>query len=282
MCMATATSNTRWSQSCARRSSYPLRLPSAVAAAPLPPALRPCLRHSLAPDPLGRLRVVAADVSACLQYFTSLFGPPAINSLTIAPVPGSFGQGFPGLIYLSTIAYIDAAERPAFARSLQNQMFFSDLIQAHEVAHQWWGNVVVPAGNQDEWILEGLANYSAMMWLEKKKGPKVVEQLLQQYRDDLVTKDEKGRTTESAGPITWGYRLEASVSPTAWRVITYEKGAWIFHMIRKRLGDERFLKMLAELRRRYEFKVVDTEDLHALVKEFLPPKVSKKQRGPVL
>jgi hypothetical protein len=227
------------------------------------------------PDPLGRLRVVADDVSACLQYFTSLFGPPAINSLTVAPVPGSFGQGFPGLVYLSTIAYIDATDRPAFARSLPNQTFFSDLIQAHEVAHQWWGNVVVPATNQDEWILEGLANYSAMMWLEKKKGPKVFEQLLQQYRDDLVTKDDKGKTIESAGPITWGYRIEASVSPAAWKVITYEKGSWIFHMIRKRLGDERFLKLLTELRRRYEFKAVGTEDLHALVKEFLPPKVSK-------
>lgn len=229
----------------------------------------------LPPDPLGRLRAVAGDVSACFQYFTSLFGPPAMNSLTVAPVPASFGQGFPGLVYLSTIAYIEPTERPAFARSLQNQVFFSDLIQAHEVAHQWWGNVVVPAGNQDEWILEGLANYSAMMWLEKKKGTKILEQLLQQYRDDLVTKEAGGHTIEAAGPITWGYRLEASDSPNAWRVITYEKGAWLFHMIRKRLGDERFLKMLAELRRRHEFKVVTTEDFRALVKEFLPPKVSK-------
>jgi len=227
------------------------------------------------PDPLGRLREVASDVSACFQYFTSLFGPPAMNSLTVAPVPGSFGQGFPGLVYLSTIAYIEPTERPAFARSLQNQVFFSDLIEAHEVAHQWWGNVVVSAGNQDEWIMEGLANYSAMMWLEKKKGAKVLEQLLQQYRDDLLTKDQTGHPIEAAGPITWGYRLEASDSASAWRVITYEKGAWIYHMIRKRLGDERFLKMLAELRHRYEFKVVTTEGFRALVKEYVPPKVSK-------
>ena len=227
------------------------------------------------PDPLGRLRAVAADVSACFQFFTSLFGPPAINSLTVAPVPASFGQGFPGLVYLSTIAYMEPTERPLFARSLQNQVFFSDLIQAHEVAHQCWGNVVVPAGNQDEWIMEGLANYSAMMWIEKKKGGKIMDQLLQQYRDDLLSKDENGHTIESAGPITWGYRIEASASANAWRAITYEKGAWMFHMIRKRLGDERFLKMLAELRRRYEFRVVTTENFRALVKEYLPPKVSK-------
>jgi aminopeptidase N len=55
-------------------------------------------------------------------------------------------------------------------------------------------------------------------------------------------------------------------------MITYEKGAWIFHMLRRRLGDDRFLKMLAELRHRYEFRAASTEDLRALAKEFLPPK----------
>jgi aminopeptidase N len=46
-------------------------------------------------------------------------------------------------------------------------------------------------------------------------------------------------------------------------------------MLRKRMGDENFLKMLGELRRRYEFKTVTTDNLLALAKEFLPPKVSK-------
>jgi Peptidase family M1 domain len=227
------------------------------------------------PDPLGRLRAVADDVAACFQYFSSIFGPPAMNSLTVAPVPATFGQGFPGFVYLSTIAYIEATERPSQVRTTRDQVFFSDLIQTHEVAHQWWGNVVIPAGYQDEWILEGLANYSALIWVEKKKGPKALEQVMNQYRDDLLSKDDSGRTLESAGPITWGYRIETSTSANAWRAITYEKGAWIFHMIRKRLGDENFFKMLAELRRRYEFKPCSTDDLRALIKEFLPPRVSK-------
>jgi hypothetical protein len=228
-----------------------------------------------APDPLGRLRETAADAAACFQYFSGLFGTPAISTLTIAPVPGSFGQGFPGLVYLSTLAYIDPTERPTSIRGSRDQTFYSDMIQAHEIAHQWWGNVVVPAGYQDEWIVEGLSNYSALMWMEKKKGPKAVEQTLTQYRDDLLTKDEGGKTYESAGPITWGYRIEASTSGVAFRAITYEKGAWIFHMLRQRMGDDNFLKMLRELRRRYEFQSITTGNLSALVKEFLPPKVSK-------
>jgi hypothetical protein len=223
------------------------------------------------PDPLARLHAVAADVSSSLEFFTSLFGPPAMKTLTVAPIPGTFGQGFPGLVYLSTIAYLDPSSRPAPLRSQQQQLFFSDLIVAHEVAHQWWGNVVIISSYQDEWLTEALSNYSALLWLEKKSGPKAVDTVLDDFRDRLLAKDDAGRTLESAGPIVWGIRLESSGMRDAWRAITYEKGAWIMHMLRRRLGDDRFLKMLAELRRRYEFRTITTEEFRALAAGFLPP-----------
>lgn len=226
-----------------------------------------------APDPLGRLRTVAADVSSSLEFFSSKFGPPALKTLTVTPIPGTFGQGFPGLVYLSTLSYIDPNQRPAALRDSPHQVFFSELIAAHEVAHQWWGNVVITGSYQDDWMMEALSSYSALLWLEKKKGTKAMESVLDGYRDHLIAKDEQGRTTESAGPIVWGSRLESSPIPDAWRSITYEKGAWIFHMLRRRMGDDRFMRMLAELRKRYEFKSITTEDLRALVKEFLPPQV---------
>ena len=228
---------------------------------------------SVAPDPLARLHAVAADVSSSLEFFAGLFGPPALKTLTVAPIPGTFGQGFPGLVYLSTIAYLDPSSRPAPLRSQEQQVFFSDLIIAHEVAHQWWGNVVIISSYQDEWLTEALSNYSALLWLEKKNGVKAVDTALDDFRARLTAKDDGGRTLESAGPIVWGVRLESSGMPDAWRAITYEKGAWIMHMLRRRLGDDRFLKMLAELRRRYQFRVITTEEFRALAAGFLPPHV---------
>jgi hypothetical protein len=224
------------------------------------------------PDPLARFHAVSTDVSSSLEFFSGLFGAPALKTLTVAPIPGTFGQGFPGLVYLSTIAYLDPSSRPVALRSLEQQLFFSDLIVAHEVAHQWWGNVVITSSYQDEWLMEALANYSALLWLEKKNGPKSVETVLEDFRGRLLAKDAEGSTLESAGPIVWGLRLESSGMPDAWRSITYEKGAWIMHMLRHRLGDDRFLKMLAELRRRYEFRVITTEQFRALAAEFLPPR----------
>ena len=222
------------------------------------------------PDPTARLRAVSADVASSLTFYSGLFGQPVLKNLTVAPIPGTFGQGFPGLIYLSTIAYLDPASRPAGMRSENQKLFFSDLIVAHEVAHQWWGNVVIVSSYQDEWLMEALSNYSALLWLEKKSGPKAVDEVLDDFRARLLAKDSDGRTLESAGPIVWGLRLDGSGIPDAWRSITYEKGAWIMHMLRRRLGDERFLKMLAELRRRYQFTSITNEDFQALAAEFLP------------
>lgn len=226
------------------------------------------------PDPLARLRTVANDVSAALQFYSGIAGPPPLKTLTVSPVPDTFGQGFPGMIYISTLAYLNPEERPANVRAPRQQVFFSDIIQAHEVAHQWWGNLIAPENYQDEWLMEALAQYSALLWLEKKKGPKALADVLEDYRVELLKLDEDGRTLESAGPLTWGYRLESTQASEAWRAITYEKGAWVLHMLRQRMGDQPFLKMLGELRKRYEFRSVSTADFQALAREFRPAKTS--------
>ena len=222
------------------------------------------------PDPVARLRAVAGDVAASLEFFSGMYGPPAMKTLTVAPIPGSFAQGFPGLVYLSTFAYIDPVARPAALRDAREQVFYSDLMVPHEVAHQWWGSVISTAHSEDGWLLEALANYSSLLWLEKKKGVKEMETVLDGYRAELLQKDTEGKTYESAGPIVWGDRLNGWPNSRAWRSITYGKGTWIMHMLRRRMGDDAFFKLLAELRRRYEFKLVTTADFQALARELRP------------
>jgi hypothetical protein len=231
-------------------------------------------RLTFSPDPLARLHSVASNVASSVEFLSGLFGPAPLKTLTVSPIPGTFGQGFPGLVYLSTVAYLDPAARPAGLRGEAQKVFFSDLMVAHEVAHQWWGNAVITSSYQDEWLMEALSNYSALMWLEKKSGTHAMEMVLDDYRSRLLTKfggpEKEPRTVESAGPIVWGVRLDASGVPDAWRSITYEKGAWIMHMLRRRMGDERFLKMLAELRKRYDTRSVNIDEFQKLAEEFGP------------
>jgi hypothetical protein len=228
------------------------------------------------PENLGaktgaRLEQFALDIAAGLEYMANFFGPPVLKTLTVSPIPGTFGQGFPGLVYLSTLAYLDPRFRPAEAQSEMQQLFYSEIMPAHETAHQWWGNVVASAANEDDWMMEALANYSALLYLEKRKGTRALDQVLASYRTHLLAKTPGGGTVESTGPIIWGGRLTLSKTPDAWRVITYEKGSWIMHMLRRRLGDERFLAMLGELRKRYQFRTMTTDDLRMAAAEALPP-----------
>ncbi len=224
------------------------------------------------PNPAARLDKLADDVAGALEYMSAQFGPPPIRRVTVSPIPGSFGQGFPGLIYLSTLSYMDASQRPAAARNTYKDLLFSDVLEAHEAAHQWWGNLVTAAGYQDEWLMESLADYSALLYLEKKSGPRALDAVLDRYRDDLLKKTDSGRTVESAGPIVWGVRLLSSQAPQSWRAITYEKGAWILHMLRRRLGDARFTAMLREICAQYHYRAISTEEFREIARRFSPPK----------
>ncbi len=228
-------------------------------------------RSSGAAADRGRRRIVRAPILFRTVWTARPKKPDRLaDSRRVWPGFPGFGVSFdPG---------VPRSERASPAsRGPREQVFYSDLLDAHEVAHQWWGDVVLTAGAQDEWISEALADYSALLYLEKRKGAKAMEDVLGDYRDTLVKKDAEGNGLESAGPITWGFRLESAGSAEAWRAITYDKGAWIFHMLRRRLGDAQFLRMLAELRRRFESRPLSTAGLRELVKEYLPPKVRPPQ-----
>jgi len=227
-------------------------------------------------DPASRMTNVGRHVAAALEFMTALFGPPPIQHLTVSPIPGTFGQGFPGLIYLSTLAYLDPSQRPASLRADYDNTFFADLLDAHEVGHQWWGNLVLPAGYQDDWLMESLANYSALLLLEKKKGSRALDTVLDDYKKHLLAKNAEGNTFESIGPITWGYRLQSGGSMEAWRRITYEKGAWIIHMLRRQMGDAQFSALLREVCKRYQFHTLSTEQFRIMAEKFAPKKADLK------
>lgn len=221
------------------------------------------------PDPRARMKELAAEMAAAMEWMAEQFGPPALPLVRVSPIPGNFGQGFPGLVYLSTIAYLPEKDRPAAVQTSKLNVFYSELLLAHEAAHQWWGNLVTSASYRDEWLQEALANYTALMLVERRRGARAMEGILEEYRAELLREaGEPKQTVESAGPITWGARLRGMEGVDAWRVITYGKGSWILHMLRRRLGDSAFLAMLGELRKRYEYGTVTTEKFRELAARF--------------
>src|SRR5260370_20652279 len=149
-------------------------------------------------------------------------------------MPGSESQGWPGLVVLSAYVLISEQERADlhmdFSRNLLAQQ-----VPAHEAAHQWWGDLITWKSYRDQWISEGLANYSSLMMLQEK-NPVSFHQIMERYRQELV-ENKNGELPKDAGPVTLGMRLLSSHAPEGYEAISYGRGTWLFHMLRSMLLD---------------------------------------------
>ncbi len=188
----------------------------------------------------------------------------------MSPVPGDFGQGFPGLVYASTRSYFRPGDPALRGLSAEETRFYAELLLPHELAHQWWGNVVTVDRPGESWIMEGLATYSSLLFLEHREGRAALDRSLAAYRKRLLETVDGGGALESAGPVVLGERLRTAKTPRAYRIVAYEKGAWIFHMLRGAMGDEGFYSFLRELRERFAFQAVTTEDIRREAARWTP------------
>ena len=220
-------------------------------------------------SPLEDPRQILQKTEAILDEYTRRWMPLAIHSVAVSPVPGYFGQGFPGLIYLSTVSYLRPEDRPAQLRKPRLDTFFSEMLLPHEVAHQWWGNLAAAADYRANWLMEAMADYSALQFIEREKGTAALDAVLQQYREDLQVQ-ENGKPIESAGPVDFGPRLLDNNGVLTWHVVEYEKGAWVLHMLHQRLGDAAFNRMQVKMLQEFAARPFTNEDFRKLLADFVP------------
>jgi hypothetical protein len=233
------------------------------------------------PSPSSNLQMVGAVSAHALGFFEHYFGPYPYDQLEITQMPGPVSQGWPGLIFLSSFAFLTPEEK-AKVQSDPLRRIASDQVPAHEIAHQWWGDLVGWSSYRDQWIAEGLANYSALMLLESH-DPAKFQQVMRMYRDDLLARNDKGQSFSDAGPVRLGFRLSSSRFPGAYEPICYGRATWLFHMLRmtmkdgqtadrrSALDDEPFIRALRKLRREYQGKPVSTPELMRVFASELPP-----------
>jgi hypothetical protein len=212
---------------------------------------------------------IADETGDLLNYFTEQWVKLPIRSIAVSPIPSYLGQGFPGLVYLSNVSYTPQQHRRVDLRSERLDAFFSQLLLPHEVAHQWWGNIVNPADYRSAWIMEAMSNDAALEFMAHKQGATAVRAILEGYRKDL-TFVQNGKSLDTAGPVDFGVRLRDAANDFVWHAITYEKGTWIMRMLRQRLGDDGFRNMQLHLLTEYATKPITNVDFQAVLTQFVP------------
>jgi hypothetical protein len=238
------------------------------------------------PSPARHASSVAEAAARAIEYYAARFGPYPYSRLALTQLPGRESQGWPGLVFLSSYAFLTDEERAQLHYD-PSQRLLEEQTAAHETAHQWWGDLVMWNSYRDQWISEGLANYSALMMLQEK-NPAGFRQIMDRYREELVDKNKDGESPMDAGPVTLGARLFSSLSPEGYEAISYGRGTWLFHMLRSMLldgasprvshkgggvagPDDPFVRSLRKLRQRYEGKFVSTREMLDVFAEDLPP-----------
>ena len=179
--------------------------PEGITSAPAPPPTSPVL--------VAAGLSLAKRAAASVTSLASMLGPFPFSTLSLTQRPGTDSQGWPGIIFLSSYVYLSPEERAAAHVPLADSVLYGEVMMPHEVAHQWFGDRVSWASYHEQWLLEAISNYAAIMLMEPRR-PADMQIMLQAYRQLLASKPRNGLNNNvQAGPVTLGVRLSSSKFP---------------------------------------------------------------------
>jgi hypothetical protein len=233
------------------------------------------------PTPATASGSLARRAAEIITQLDEMLGPFPFSSLALTQRPGPDSQGWPGIVFLSSYVYLTPEERAVAHVGPADNVLYASLMMPHEVAHQWFGDRVSWASYHEQWLLEALVNYSAILLLEKT-SPSDAQVMLQAYRQLLASKTKDGVMNVQAGPVTLGLRLASSRFPNGYEIITYGRGTWLVHMLREMFrdasrtrenpngSDELFLGALRTIYRKYQGKEIANAGFEAEFEAVLP------------
>lgn len=177
-----------------------------------------------------------------LAFYASKFGVLPTQHLAIVDIDNDTVGGYsaPGVLALAARGFTDPPD--------------VDLL-AHEIAHQWWRCLVSPATPDSAFLDEGLATYSAALFIQDAEGETAFENQMRQVAIGALTH-------ESAAPIAEAARLHP-FSPE-YESVVFDKGAMVLHMLHWVIGDAAFYQTLEDMARQYAWKPITTVEFQKL------------------
>lgn len=138
-----------------------------------------------------------------------------------------------------------------------------DLI-VHELAHQWMGNMITCRSWKHVWLNEGWATYVEALWARHMKGDAAYAEVVDGWWTRLKSK-ARGRAPEEPGMVSGRYgeaddTFEKSEDP-------YERGGFVLHMLKERLGERAFVAGTRLYVQRHAFREVETDDFRRCLEE---------------
>ena len=134
----------------------------------------------------------------------------------------------------------------------------SEDLLAHEIAHQWFGNMASEKTFTHLWLSEGFATYLTNVFLQSKYGPGIMKKRMEEDREQVIEFARKNKRAVVDSTSSYMELLNAN---------SYQKGGWILHMLRKETGDSSFHRILKEYYEQYKGANADTRDFEAIAEK---------------
>jgi aminopeptidase N len=203
--------------------------------------------NGFAPD---EIRAIFGESRQMLRFFEERSGVPyPLPTYAQALVARTAGQEMAGLSLVSE----------EYGRAVLKDSTAIGLL-AHELSHQWWGNMVTCHSFTEFWLNEGFATFMAAAYREHRFGRATYVADIDAMRTRYEQVVGRGNDRSLVFP--------AWERPTADdRTVVYQKGALVLHQLRERLGEDHFWKAIRLYTRRHFGQSVTTESLRLAFEE---------------
>jgi hypothetical protein len=207
---------------------------------------------------------VLAEMGNSIDYLSAMFGKYPYSDFRAVYHPFRYGQGF------ATMLALPAAD----SSSPRTFGFIS-----HETSHQWWGNIVGWRSYRDQWLSEGFAEYSGILYTKNRtQKDSDVKDAVNKLRDSLKEPPDSDTGMGSnrivdIGPLILGHRLSGKKSMNAYTTLVYNKGALVLRMLHFLFTDpntgsgQAFFDMMKDFVDRNRNSAASTEQFAAVAGE---------------
>ncbi|MDO9038225.1 MAG: M1 family metallopeptidase [Lutibacter sp.] len=186
-----------------------------------------------------------ANSKKILEFFIEKFGEYPNQKLANVQSKTQFG----GMENAGAIFYAE--------KYVKGEQDFEDTI-AHEIVHQWFGNSASEINWPHLWLSEGFATYFTSLYILETKGEDAFQQRIKEERETVLNFYKKKQTPVIDSENT---NLMSLLNANS-----YEKGAWVLHMLRKKLGDETFWKGIRTYYEKFKLRNASTNDFKNVMK----------------
>jgi len=189
-----------------------------------------------------------------LKFFSQTIAPYPYEKLALIVGATRFGgmENSSAIVFPSTL--FDPRPQARMSSVFKIREGIVEVV-AHEIAHQWFGDSVTESTWSDLWLSEGFAEYFAGLFIQRNDGEPAFQQYMKGEAERYFSYEKKTRT-----PI---HDTETEDLFKLLNANNYQKGAWVLHMLRSELGDEKFFRGVRLYYDAHKNSIADSEDLRA-------------------